>query len=130
MKCEANTLTPKSILVVDDDGAVADTLRLLLVTDKHRVEIAGEAGAALAKYEEGKFDLVITDFRMPGMDGLSLAGLIKGRAPQQAIILVTAYSEIVSGKEKTRLEHVDGVLAKPFSPQQLQDALRAVFPQG
>ena len=118
-------IMPKSILVVEDDPSVADSLRLLLTIDRHYVEIVGDGEKALAKYGEGKYDLVIVDFAMPGIDGLDLAGLIKARAPQQRV--VTAYAETVSNNEKGRLEYADALLAKPFS--QLQDALRAVFPE-
>jgi CheY-like chemotaxis protein len=123
------TIAPKSILVVEDDPSVADSLRLLLTIDRHYVDIVGDGEKALARYGEGKYDLVIVDFAMPGIDGLDLAGLIKARAPQQRILLVTAYAEMVSKNEKGRLQqYADALLAKPFGPQQLHEALRAVFP--
>jgi DNA-binding response OmpR family regulator len=53
---------PKSILVVDDDESVADSLRLLLKIDGHEVEVAGDGETALAKYKVGNHDLVIADF--------------------------------------------------------------------
>ena len=119
---------PKSILVVEDDQSVAESLRLLLTIDRHQVEVVDDGEKALAKYKEGKYDLVITDFAMPGIDGLDLAGLIKARAPQQPVLLVTAHAETVSNNEKGRLQYVDGLLAKPFAAPQLQEAIRAVFP--
>ena len=122
------TIAPKSILVVEDDPSVADSLRLLLTIDRHYVEIVGDGEKALAKYEGGNYDLVIVDFAMPGMDGLDLAELIKARAPQQRVLLVTAYAEMVSNNEKGRLQYADALLAKPFGAPQLHDALRAVFP--
>jgi PleD family two-component response regulator len=64
------TLTPKSILVVDDDPSVADSLRLLLKIDGHEVEVATDGETALAKHKVGNHDLVIADFLMSGMDGL------------------------------------------------------------
>ena len=123
-----DTLTPKSILVVDDDPSVADALRLLLKIDGHEVEIAGDGETALAKHKVGNHDLVIADFLMPGMDGLELARLIKARIPQQPIVMVTAHLETVSNSEKARLHHVDALLEKPYSAKQLREALRAVFP--
>ena len=57
-----DTLMPKSILVVDDDESVADSLRLLLKIDGHEVEVAGDGETALAKYKVGNHDLVIADF--------------------------------------------------------------------
>ena len=72
-------------------------------------------------------DLVITDFLMPGIDGLELARLIKAGTPQRPVLLITAHEETVSRREKARLQHVDAMLTKPFSHEQLLDALRAVF---
>jgi DNA-binding response OmpR family regulator len=120
-------ILPKSILVVEDDPSVAEALRLLLTIDRHQIEVAGDGETTLAKYQEGKYDLVITDFSMPGIDGLDLAGLIRARAPQQLVLLVTAHAETVSSNEKGRLQYIDGMLAKPFAAPQLQEAIRTVF---
>src|SRR5215469_6464821 len=114
-----NTLVPKSILLVDDDESFATSLSLLLTMDNHRVEVVGDGETALTRYGERKFDLVITDFQMPGMSGLELARLIKGHFPQQRIVLFTGQLEAVSENEKTGLEHVDALLPKPFSQAQL-----------
>jgi CheY-like chemotaxis protein len=123
-------LTPKSILVVDDEPLVADTLSLLLMIDKHRVEVASDGEQALTKYKEREYDLVITDFLMPGIDGLELARLVKERNPQQPILLVTGHVERVSNSGELRLQNIEALLGKPFSLLQLQEALRAVFPGG
>ena len=116
--------------MVDDDPSVADSLRLLLKIDGHEVEVAGDGETALAKHKVGNHDLVIADFVMPRMDGLELARLIKARVPRQPILLVTAHFETVFNREKARLHHVDALLAKPFSAQQLREAIRAVFTHG
>jgi len=124
-----NAVAPKSILVADDEPLVADTLRLLLKMDKHRVELARDGETALAKYEDGRFDLVITDLVMPGMDGLELASLIKALVPEQRILLATGHLEAVSDNEKMR-QNIDGLLGKPFPPEELREAIKAVFPHG
>jgi CheY-like chemotaxis protein len=123
-----NLVAPKAILLVEDDPSVANSLRLLLTIERHQVVVVADGERALAEYEEGKYDLVITDLSMPGIDGLDLAGLIKARAPQQPVLLVTAHAETVSNNEKARLQYVDAMLAKPFSQEQLHEALKAVFP--
>jgi CheY-like chemotaxis protein len=125
-----NSLAPKSILVVDDEQLVADTLSLLLMIDRHRVQVAGDGETALAGYKEGRYDLVITDLMMPGIDGLELARLIKAQVPQQRILLVSGHLGAVSNRDKMQLQNIDGLLAKPFSPEQLRQAVRAVFPKG
>jgi CheY-like chemotaxis protein len=121
-------LTPKSILVVDDEPSVASTLSLLLMIDKHQVEVAADGEQGLTKYKERKYDLVITDLLMPGIDGLELARLVKERNPQQPILLITGHMERVSNSGELRLQNIEALLGKPFSLLQLQEALRAVFP--
>ena len=123
-------ITSKSILVVDDDRVVAKALNRLLSFESHQVESVGDGEAAIARYDDGgRYDLVITDYAMPGIDGLELARLIKERTPQKPVVLITAYLETVSGREKARLQHVDAVLGKPFSVEELNEALRALFPK-
>jgi CheY-like chemotaxis protein len=123
-------LAPKSILVVDDDQSVGSTLGLLLMIDRHRVEVVGDGQTALARYKEGKYDLVITDLLMPGLDGLELAGLIKALIPQQPVVLVSGYLDAVSNNEKLLFKNVDRLLAKPYSTQKLRETLMSLFPNG
>jgi CheY-like chemotaxis protein len=123
------TITPKSILVVDDQPLVAKTLRLLLTTHRHKVEVAEDGEKALAAYEKGKYDLVITCFSTPRIDGLELARSIKERVPHQPIIMTAAYVESVTKREEKE-SNIDAVLGTPFSARQLQEALVAVFPGG
>jgi CheY-like chemotaxis protein len=127
-----NTLAYKSILVVDDEPLVADTLSLLLMIDKHRVDVARDGETALARYKSSRYDLVITDLMMPGIDGLELARLIRAQVPQQRIILVSGHlgALSLSNRDKMQLQNVDALLGKPFSPEQLRQAVRAIFPNG
>ena len=122
----SEAIPSKRILVVDDEPAVADTIRMVLAFRGHQVEIADAAETALTKFEPGKYDLVITDLSLPRMDGLALAAAIRERAPAQPIILVTAYAESIQS-DKERLAKVDFLMGKPFSLQQLQEALLKIF---
>ena len=106
---------------------MAHTLRMVLVVDGHSVQIAEDGKQALAMFEGGTYDLVITDFRMANMDGLELAEEIKKRSPSTPIILVTAYAEAIKGTGGT-VSNVDIVLGKPWSVTELQGALQKIFP--
>jgi two-component system capsular synthesis sensor histidine kinase RcsC len=120
--------SPKRILVVDDGPEVAKAIRMALAVGAgYEVEIAENGEAALGRFKTSKFDLVITDLTMPNLDGLELAAAIKKLSPLQPIILITAYAESLKG-DRERLANVDFVLEKPFSLQQLQDALARTFP--
>src|SRR6516165_8085495 len=86
-------LPAKRILVAEDDVMVAHSLRMALAVDGHSVEMAEDGQQALARFESGKHDVVVTDFRMANMDGLELAEAIKKRSPSTPVILLTDYNE-------------------------------------
>jgi CheY-like chemotaxis protein len=106
---------------------VAHTLRMFLVVSGHVADTAEEGSVALAMFDGGTYDLVITDFKMANMDGLELAEAIKQRSPSTPIILLTAYAEAVrsAGGE---VSNVDLVLGKPCSIPELQAGLDKIFP--
>src|SRR4051794_40237428 len=92
------TVPPKQILVVDDEPLVAETIRYILESSGHKVEMAADAEEALLKFDAGKFDLVITDLSLPTRDGFELAIAIKERCARQPIILITAYADTLDSK--------------------------------
>jgi CheY-like chemotaxis protein len=119
----------KHILIAEDEPMVADTFRLILTVDGHSVEVAEDGRQALAMFESGKHDLIITDFRMPNMDGLELAEEIKKRSPATPVILVTAHIAAIRAIGG-RVSNVDVVLGKPCSVLELRTALVKVFSVG
>lgn len=112
--------------MVDDEPAVADTIRMVLAISGHTVEIAEDAETALERLESEKYDLVVTDLSLPEMDGLELARRVKERFPGHPVILVTAYAESLRG-DRDRLSKVDFLLGKPFALEQVQSALIKIF---
>lgn len=115
-------ISPKRILVVDDEPFVCDAVKMMLKFDGHNIETAGSGAAALALFENAKFDLVITDFSMPGMKGNELAAQIKARNPKQPIVMITAYAEMLTAND-TPLDAVDCVISKPFPLEDLRAAI-------
>lgn len=115
-----------SILIVDDEPAVREAMAHLLQFCGHEVEAVGGGVAALARLEERSFDLVITDFCMPGMSGDQLIARIRDQLPLQPIILSSGFAEEyrLFGKEAGR---VDAVLRKPFSYHELKDLVAQVL---
>jgi CheY-like chemotaxis protein len=110
---------------VDDEPIVAEALRRLLKAFNHQVEVAGDGESALELFGEGSFDLVITDYRMPGIDGLELAKLIRERAPQQPILMMTGHMEGLS--RAASQTSVDAVLPKPCKFEEFRDAFVRIF---
>jgi CheY-like chemotaxis protein len=94
----------KSILLVDDDPAVRASIKLLLSIDRHTVTEAADGHEALQLFTGSRYDLVIIDYRMPGMLGDELARNIKNLSPAQPILMVTAYLEKLVDAGQT-LEH-------------------------
>jgi CheY-like chemotaxis protein len=110
------------ILVVDDEPSVANTVKMLLQFDGHEVEANHNSRDALAMFEPDRFDLVITDFAMPGMNGHQLAAAIKADAPDQPVIMITAHADTLPPSPS-----VDFVVGKPFRLEHLREAIAKVM---
>jgi CheY-like chemotaxis protein len=109
------------ILVVDDEALICESIRLMLAYDGHRVETACSGEEALSRFGGGEFDLVFTDFCMPGMKGDELAAKIKHQAPQKPVILLTAFPPA------HKVAAIDLVITKPFYLSTLRDAIDTVM---
>ena len=119
----------RRILVVDDEPLVCDAVKMMLDFDGHVVKTAGSGKAALRMLEEEEFDVVITDFEMPGMKGDELAAAIKARAPQQAVVMITAYAEMLRASGNP-LTGADLLISKPFLLEDLRAAVAKVTASG
>jgi CheY-like chemotaxis protein len=113
----------RRILVVDDEASVCDSVRNVLALDHHEVRTATSGQDALAAFQTGEFDLIIIDYEMPGMKGDKLAAAIRVLAPQQSIIMITAYGESLRLAGNFPLA-VDMAMSKPFDLQELREAVR------
>jgi DNA-binding NtrC family response regulator len=107
-----------SILVVDDDRCSLDFMRLALSGEFAQVRTATGGIEALLALEASVPDLVITDLRMPDMDGLELLQLVKERWPEVPLILVTVEQEIATVVEAVQ-RGATNYLTKPVSPSSL-----------
>lgn len=119
---------PLKILIVDDEPLARDRLRVLLgdISAQVATEVAGEAGNGLAALEflrKNAVDVVLADIRMPGMDGIELAGHLGGFEPPPSVIFTTAYDNYAV--QAFDLNAVDYLL-KPVRSQRLLAALQKV----
>lgn len=124
---KAPAFPQRHILVVDDEPLVCDAVKMMLDFDGHVVQTAGSGKDALALLEKNPFDLVITDFEMPGMKGDELAAAIKARTPNQPVVMITAYAEMLQASGHP-LNGVDLVISKPFLLENLREAIAKVAP--
>jgi CheY-like chemotaxis protein len=121
----------KRILIVDDDAQVLFVLHdaLKKLGGEHEIATARNGREALAKMKETPFDLVITDLRMPGLDGVSLTEEIRTSNPTAVVIWITAYSCKGLETDAARLA-VHDCLEKPLEPAEIrrvaQEALESV----
>jgi DNA-binding NtrC family response regulator len=106
------------ILVVDDEATQRDILRTILSAEGYRVETAAGAAEALEKSGRTRFDLVLTDLRMPGADGLSLVGQLTKEDPPTLVVLMTAFGSMDSAEQAVKLGAFD-YLPKPLGREEL-----------
>ncbi len=116
----------KRILFVDDESKILDGIRRMLHADRGRWEMQFVTGGedALRACEAGSFDVVVSDMRMPGMDGATLLGHIRDRFPGTARIILSGYSEVALATRAVPVAH--RFLTKPCNATQLQAAIERV----
>lgn len=102
------------ILVVDDNENMRALLRDIL-SPRHDVSLAGDGARARITLESGEFEVVITDVRMPGLDGFELVRLVKERWPLTEVVMMTAFASVPAAVDAIRLGAYD-YIQKPFDP--------------
>ena len=115
-----------AVLVVEDEAAIRDGLVDVLVYHGYDVDTAATGTEGLEKALTGRFDLILLDIMMPGMDGYEVCNRIRSEDREQAIIMLTAKSsdeEIIQGLKLG----ADDYVSKPFSIQQLMLRIEAVL---
>jgi DNA-binding response OmpR family regulator len=118
METQYDGLLGKRILLVDDERAVRETVRELLCFDEHEVVEANNGAEALRMFVQDQFDLVLTDWRMPFVEGDELACKIRELAPQQRILMITGHPH-----KPSRVNPVDAILYKPFNLDDLRQMI-------
>ena len=114
---EAQPTRPQQILVVEDEPDVAQMLAEVLGTLDHEATIAESGKVALEKLADKAFDLILSDMRMPDMDGKALFEVIKERYPELAARVVFVTGDSLSGPTARFLEEAGRpVIEKPFTP--------------
>jgi len=107
------------ILVVDDDPLMLDFLKEALLRQGYKVDTAEDGEEALRKVEEKGYDLVITDVRMPGVDGMTVLESVKRDFADTEVVVITAYGTIRNAVEAMKMGAYD-YLTKPFSVEEVE----------
>lgn len=128
MKKLVNGINDKvyKILIVDDEKDVLDSLQMTLEHAKDfnsEIFTASTGEEALDRMLKQDFDLVLADFKMPGINGIELLSKISNNSPSTARILITGYSDIDTAKEAINKAKVDNYIEKPWRNNELRTTI-------
>jgi len=110
-----------TMLVVDDDADLREFYRLELEDEGYDVDLAGDAGEAMEKLHDDRYDVIILDIRMPGMPGIELLQRIVARDKRQSVILNTSHA---SYRHNFLTWFAAAYVEKSFSTVNLKQAIR------
>ena len=113
------------ILVAEDEESQREMLSDLLGDEGHGVVAAADAADALAYFNAGAYDLVITDRAMPGMSGDEFAKCVKEKVPGKPVIMITGFGDMMDAADG-KPENVDVLVSKPLTAEKLQEAITEV----
>lgn len=115
-----------TILVVDDDKGMREFLEIMLTREGYEVHCARDAREALSRSRKQPFDLIITDLKMPGMDGIEFLHSVKEISPESLVILITAYA---SGETAVRAmkEGAYDYIEKNFNIEEFTATIRSAL---
>jgi FixJ family two-component response regulator len=113
----------ETILIVDDEKDICEVLGISLSDLGYKVHTAGDGEEALRVFEKTRPSIVLTDIRMPGMDGIELLRRIKRHNPDTEVIMITGHGDIDLAIESLKLEATD-FITKPIDDELLEIALK------
>jgi two-component system, NtrC family, response regulator PilR len=113
-------------IVVDDEESVLEAVKAILETEDITADITTSGLEAVDMIRTNRYHLIISDMRMPEMDGLSLLRQARDISPESAFIVITAYSTSES-EQAVLLEDSDEYIPKPFTPNEVREPVRRVL---
>lgn len=112
-----------SILILDDEPIVSKRLQPALEKKGYEVESYFRSADALDRVRRRDFDIVITDLKMEGVDGMQFLTEVKERSPHTEVIVITGFATMETAKESLR-KGVFDFLAKPFKLGEIQEVIQ------
>jgi len=114
------------ILVVDDDPLVGGSCRRVLSEEGYEVDVAEGGRMGLERALDDSFDLVMTDLKMPDLDGMELVRTLKMEQPRTPVLIITGFASISSAVEATQLGCCN-YIEKPFTPEEIAKAVSSAL---
>ncbi len=121
-------MSDKDLLIVDDDQLICESLKEMLLLEGYSAEAVLDGEAALAKLQNNRYKLVLSDIQMPGLNGVELLKELKGRSPQTIVILITGHGHIEGAVEAIKLGAYD-YITKPIDDLHLKLVIRRALEQ-
>ena len=119
-------MSQAKILVVDDDKNIRRTVTIALESLDYYVHTAFDGKDAMVQLTGDKYDLIITDLKMPGMNGMELLQQAIAKYPEIKIVLISAHGTVDNAVEAMKLGALD-FLQKPFTPKELRNLVHNVL---
>ncbi len=113
----------RKIMVIDDEKIVGDMAKLSLEQEGYRVETFLNAEPALKRLQEEKFDVVVTDYKMKGIDGMEVLKTVKDLYPATQVIMITAFANLDAAIEALRRD-VHDFFPKPVKIKELKASIK------
>jgi len=111
------------IMVIDDEKIVGDMAKLSLEQEGYTVETFLSAEPALARLKEEQVDVVVTDYKMKGIDGMEVLRTVKRLYPETKVIMITAFANLDAAIEALRGD-VHDFFPKPVKIKELKESIR------
>jgi DNA-binding NtrC family response regulator len=111
------------IMIIDDEKIVGDMAKMALEKEGYVVETFVNAVPALERLKAGRFDIVVTDFKMKGIDGMEVLRRVKGLYPETRVIMITAFANLDTAIEALRGDVFD-FFPKPVKIKELKASIR------
>ena len=119
-------MTGHRIMVIDDEKIVGKMLKAVLEQDGYEIETFLTAEPALARLKEQPFDVIITDLKMKGIDGMEVLHTVKRDCPETKVIMITAFASLDAAVEALRGK-VDDFFPKPVKIKDLKACIERLL---
>jgi DNA-binding NtrC family response regulator len=125
MQKEPTMTKMPSILVVDDEAAIRESLKDWLMEDGYGVSLAVDGKHAVGMVGDSQYDVILLDLKMPGMDGLETMRRIKEISPDSEVLMMTAYASVDTAVQAMK-EGAFDYLVKPFDPDEVDLQIKKI----
>lgn len=116
------------ILVIDDEEIVRVSCKKCLIPEGYDVDVAANGVEGLSMTENNRYDVILTDLKMPDMDGMEFLVKVKERHPDTKVIMITGYSTVEHAVKAMRMGAYN-YIEKPFTPDALIEAVKEAMAQ-